>query len=294
MTLPNWLQPADLAGSAARGAQLGMSVRAQDQAAEAQAARLALAQDEINIRQQQQAIQFQQSQQRAAEALRNHNSLEAMRQQNADRMNRIDQENRARESAKALFDRERFEWTKEQAKNKAQGQPEIVEVPDPVTGKSYRAFRTGPGTFSRLPDEKADATQKQLQSIPESKLKAEHGYYLKELYKAKAANATNDIPRITDALLKNETAQTNLIKSASAPKSDAMPDDAAIALGFGMQGMFGAGKGGEPEGSSLAPPGGKFGEGKQLDKALAKAFLRQANGDRALAEKMARDAGYEF
>lgn len=88
MPIPPWLQPVDLVGAASRGAQLGLSIRAQDQAAEERAAQLALEGDRINIAQQQHALQWEQANQRAAEALRSHNALEVFRQKNLEERQR--------------------------------------------------------------------------------------------------------------------------------------------------------------------------------------------------------------
>lgn len=51
-----------------------------------------------------------------------------------------------------------------------------------------------------------------------------------------------------------------------------------------------------PDEETAAPPvePSRFGESKSLDAAMAKVFLRQANGDKAKARKLAREAGYTF
>lgn len=106
MPLPPWLIPADLVGAASRGAQAGLSIRSQDMAAAQHAAQLALEEDRINLAQQQSALNFQVSQQRAAEALREHNALEAYRLRTLEvNKERLASEEQSRRAARALTER---------------------------------------------------------------------------------------------------------------------------------------------------------------------------------------------
>lgn len=147
--------------------------------------------------------------------------------------------------------------------------PSIETVRNPVTGEDVAIARLG--GRSQVLTAPPNTQDKQLEAIEDESLKSQQQQIEKSI------GETMDLKErasLQNELLKVKTARSNLVMAA---KSKPVPEEPWDKYAPTEQ---------------TAPS--RFGEGKKLDATMAKAFLRQANGDKAKARQLAREAGYEF
>lgn len=273
MALPNWIQPTDLVGAASRGAQLGLSLRSQDMAAAQHAAQLALEEDRINLAQQNQAVQYEMASQRAAEALRQHNALEAYRVRTLEQRGQIESQRAAAraeaESARRALEERRVRVSEQglEERKKATGvSPTATVIQDPVTGKPVTVWQGGGRWQLGSQDKGQDAATKALTAIEDKSLSARQSALEKQI--SEAANAKEKAP-LEKELLQTKTARSNLVMAAQSPMRPAVSPPAAVPAPAMTNAP--AAKGGRVR---VKAPSGKFGyvPSEQVDQALKEGY----------------------
>lgn len=205
-TLPPWLDRPNYVSAMQAGAQLGLSMRAQDQAAEQAAIRNQLEQDALNVQQTRYAAQ-------AAEALRAHNVLEAYRQRQLE-------QRRAESEALAESRRQALE---QRALGKEYGEVETTQL-SPNVSAAFRkgspglhVFKTGDTTSSTTPS-LTQRTQLDIAKQEISDANREVASILKEpSYGPTDPQAEERQKRIDELKGKISNLRSNMLEVASQP-----------------------------------------------------------------------------